>query len=279
MINKVSGMVVFPNAKINIGLNILSKRTDGFHNIETIFYPIPLYDILEIQKNDNSTKSNLVNTGNTVDTDVTNNLCFKAYSLMQTEYNLPHIELYLHKAIPFGAGLGGGSSDAAFTIKLVNELYKLGLSNEMMKIHASKIGSDCAFFIDNIPSLAKGRGEVLSLINIDLKGMYLVLVKPEIHVSTANAYSGVIPTIPKVSIAELINLPMNDWKGKIKNDFENHIFKQFPILSTIKETLYNIGAVYSSMSGSGSTIYGLFEKDTDLNNRFSDYFVWKKQLY
>jgi 4-diphosphocytidyl-2-C-methyl-D-erythritol kinase len=271
-------MVVFPNAKINIGLNILRKRNDSFHDIESIFYPIPLYDVLEIQKNVHATKITLVNTGYTVDTDVANNLCVKAFQVLQTEYKLPNVDLYLHKAIPFGAGLGGGSSDAAFTIALLNNLFELKLSKETMKSYAAKIGSDCAFFIDNVPSLAEGRGEILNPINIDLKGWYLVLVKPEVHVSTTNAYSRINPKIPVISVSDLISLPVSRWKDKIVNDFEDHILKQFPILGSIKEKLYNMGAVYASMSGSGSTIYGLFEKDIDLYSHFSDCFVWKKQL-
>jgi 4-diphosphocytidyl-2-C-methyl-D-erythritol kinase len=276
--NKANNMITFPCAKINIGLNIIGKRDDGFHNIESVFYPIPLHDVLEILLIEDSTNTSFINTGFNIDSPADSNLCVKAYRLMQTEFNLQNIHIHLHKSIPFGAGLGGGSSDAAYIIKIVNELFKLQLSIVQMQELAAKIGSDCSFFIENTPSMAKGRGELLKPVDLDLKGMFLVLVKPDIHISTAIAYAGVMPKYPEFNLEKLVSLPIDKWKDNIKNDFEKHIFIKYPQLQEIKDSLYSLGAVYASMSGSGSTIYGLFKNEIYLTNLFSDCYVFCKFL-
>jgi len=269
-------MVIFPNAKINIGLNVTNKRTDGFHNIETILYPIGLSDILEINPFD---QFDFKNTGLTVENkNFESNLCYHAYQALQKDFSLPLVNIHLHKITPFGAGLGGGSSDASFTLKALNSLFNLNLNEKNLIKYAEKIGSDCPFFILNKPAFVQGKGEILSEINFSLKGYYLILVHPGIHVNTAKAYSQITPEKPKSNIKELINEPPGNWQNTIKNDFEDSVFKKHPELKTIKEELYSLGAVYASMSGSGSTIYGIFNKKTDLKNRFNKYFIWTEAL-
>jgi 4-diphosphocytidyl-2-C-methyl-D-erythritol kinase len=276
--NKVNTMITFPSAKINIGLSIVKKRDDGFHNIESVFYPIPVNDVLEITLKENNAKATFINSGYIVDSPIDSNLCIKAFRLMQGEFNIPDLHIHLHKVIPFGAGLGGGSSDAAYTIKAINGLFNLQLSIARMKEIAAKIGSDCSFFIENVPSLAKGRGEILKPINLDLKGWCLVLVKPEIHISTAMAYSEATPKKPGFDLENIVTLSVDEWKENIINDFEQHIFIKFPRLQEIKGKLYSLGAAYASMSGSGSTIYSLFKEEVDLRNMFSGCYVFKKLL-
>jgi 4-diphosphocytidyl-2-C-methyl-D-erythritol kinase len=271
-------MISFPNAKINIGLNIVSKRPDGFHDIESVFYPIPLFDVLEFVISKDLKNNALINTGTQIDSDVNKNLCIKAYKLLQEKYNLPNVKIILHKAIPFGAGLGGGSSNAAFIIQMVNETFDLKLSNSDMMKYSSSLGSDCSFFIWNQPALATGRGEVLNFINLNLKGWYLVLVKPELNISTAFAYAGVVPKLPEVKLENSIQYPVENWKECIYNDFEKHLFIEFPDLMLIKNKLYNAGASYASMSGSGSTIYGLFKSEVDIKDNFPGCFVFGKYL-
>lgn len=269
-------MIVFPNAKINIGLNIVEKRPDGFHNIETTFYPIGLSDILEINTSD---KINFENTGLTVENkNFESNLCYKAYQILQQDFSLNPINIHLHKITPFGAGLGGGSSDASFTLKTLNSLFNLNLDRETLLSYAEKIGSDCPFFIINKPVYAEGKGEILNEIDFSLKGYHLVLIHPGIHVNTAKAYSQITPKNPQINIKELIKQPLEKWKKAIKNDFEDSVFQDYPELKTIKEVLYSLGATYASMSGSGSAIYGIFNKKPDLKNRFNKYFVWAEQL-
>lgn len=276
--NKVNIMIKFPSAKINIGLSIVEKRGDGYHNIESIFYPVPVNEVLEISLKENNAKTTFTNSGITVDSPVENNLCIKAFRLMQDDFNLPNLHIHLHKVIPFGAGLGGGSSDAAYTIKAVNDFFKLQLSIARMKEMAAKIGSDCSFFIENVPSLVKGRGEILKPIDLDLKGLYLVLVKPDIHISTAMAYAGITPKKSEFNLEKISSLPIDKWNGCITNDFEQHIFIKFPLLQEIKEKIYKLGALYASMSGSGSTIYGLFKEEVDVRNKFPGCYIYKKIL-
>ena len=272
-------MVTFPNCKINIGLNILRKRNDGFHDIETVFYPVQLCDILEIvERPANNNLPVFHNTGLIIDSPVEKNLCVKAYRLLQADFNLPVVVMHLHKIIPFGAGLGGGSSDAAYVITSLNKIFSLGLSAEKMCDYAAKIGSDCAFFINSMPSVAEGRGEILEKIDLNLSGFQILLIKPEIHISTAEAYSGVIPEIPKSKLKDVIKLPIEHWKDFVFNDFEKNLFIKHPRLAQIKNKLYEIGAVYAAMSGSGSTIYGLFRDKTDLKGLFNDCFVWEGEL-
>ena len=252
-------MVVFPNAKINLGLNILSKRKDGYHNISSVFYPIPLQDILEILPAD---KLQFDATGLEIPGSLEDNLILKAYHLLKSKYDLSPVRIHLHKIIPMGAGLGGGSADAAFAIKVLNDLFCLNLSREVMEDHAGQLGSDCPFFIRNKPILAEGTGNKFSDIAIDLSGKWLVLICPDVHISTVEAYSRVKPAKPKYNLKEAIEkTAITEWKDNIKNDFEDSVFQLHPEVAEIKNELYGSGAAYASMTGSGSSIYGLFETD------------------
>jgi 4-diphosphocytidyl-2-C-methyl-D-erythritol kinase len=274
-------MVFFPNAKINIGLNIVSKRTDAYHNIETIFFPVRLADVLEFLPS--NIKSGEIPyeisfSGLDLDRDIDNNLCIKAYRLLANHFTLPSIKIHLHKIIPIGAGLGGGSSDAAFMIKYLNEAFKLNLSTVKMEEFATALGSDCAFFIQNKPVFATGRGNEFTAIDLNLEGHYLVLVYPNIHVSTFEAYSNVIPKKPEISMPSLVHLPIEQWKNSIFNDFEKSVFARYPEIEKIKKKLYDEGALYASMSGSGSTVYAIFQKYIDLKTKFDNCFVWEEIL-
>ncbi|MDN5212147.1 4-(cytidine 5'-diphospho)-2-C-methyl-D-erythritol kinase [Fulvivirgaceae bacterium BMA12] len=269
-------MLSFPNAKINLGLNIIEKRKDGFHNLESCFYPVPWHDVLEIVP---SQKLSFQITGLEIPGDPMENLCLKAYRLLAEDFDLEPVSIHLHKIIPMGAGLGGGSSDAAATLKLLNQLFTLDLDEETLAGYASEIGSDCAFFIKNAATLAHGKGDQFLKITINLAEKYLVLVYPNIHVNTAVAYSGIIPQKPSHGIAKIIeNEPLSSWKDQLTNDFEHGIFKQHPSLTHIKATLYQLGAAYASMSGSGSALFGLFEQMPQLPEEFDNYLVWKGQL-
>jgi 4-diphosphocytidyl-2-C-methyl-D-erythritol kinase len=274
-------MILFPNAKINIGLNIVEKRPDNFHNIQSIFYPVQLKDALEVIENKEKNAPSVVFTssGIPIPGDSSDNLCCKAYQLIQADYPLPPVRVHLHKHIPIGAGLGGGSADAAFFIKLIKELFDLNISWGEMHHYARALGSDCSFFISNKPVFAEGRGDEYESIALDLRSFYLVLVYPSIAVNTAMAYKQVTPARPKRSLEEdILNLPVEQWKEVIHNDFEKPIFHLHPSLKKIKETLYEKGAVYASMSGSGSSIYGLFREPTALKDLFPEFFVWESAL-
>ena len=251
-------MLFFPNAKINIGLNITSKREDGYHHLETIFYPIQWKDVLEILPSKDFSFSCSGIPINTSD-----NLCLRAYNLLKDSYSLPNIKIHLHKNIPMGAGLGGGSSDAAFTLMGLNQLFNLGLNSNTLKSFALQLGADCPFFIDNTPSLASGIGEVLRPIDLNLSNYHLLVVKPSVFVSTAEAFSKVVPHQPKQSLREKIKFPLQKWT--LKNDFEQSIFPQFSELEHIKNQLLEAGALYASMSGSGSSLYGLFSEKPNID--------------
>lgn len=271
-------MICFPNAKINIGLKIISKRPDGYHNLETIFYPVNLCDALECIPSKNN-KNTLNISGEILENDSTEkNLVTKAYETIKQRYDIAPVDVYLHKNIPVGAGLGGGSSDAAYMLKLINDFNKLKLTGDTLEKYASGIGADCAFFIKNTPATAKGIGDILKTINLSLKGYYIVLVKPNIFISTAEAYSGVTPKKSETSLEEMILQPIETWKESIKNDFEPGIFDKYPEIEKIKNELYNQGALYASMSGSGSAVYGIFKEKTDLKHMFSNCFYWNKEL-
>ncbi len=251
-------MILFPNAKINIGLNIISKRPDGYHNLESIFYPIAIRDALEVIEADQLrfSSSGIAIPGNADD-----NLCLKAYHLLKRDFpKLPALHIHLHKHIPIGAGLGGGSADASFFIRLLNQKFSLGIDNSQMEQYASKIGSDCAFFIQNKPAYALEKGDQLSPLNLDLSSYFMVLVMPDVQVSTAEAYQGVRPMPVSVPLSELLKLPVEEWKLHIKNDFETSVFSKYPLISGIKTALYDAGALYASMSGSGSSVYGIFRE-------------------
>jgi 4-diphosphocytidyl-2-C-methyl-D-erythritol kinase len=248
-------MIVFPNAKINIGLHVVSRRPDGYHNLETVFYPVPLADALEMAE---TGKEGITFSGLTVEGPASDNLVLKAYNLLKKDFGLPPVQFHLHKVIPTGAGLGGGSSDAAFTLKMLNDFYSLGLGSEKLKEYAAKIGADCAFFIDNTPSFAMGIGNELSPVELDLSHYHLVVLKPEVSVSTVQAYRNIVPATPVFDLKNLANIPVENWKDNVTNDFENSVFPQFPEIKKWKEKLYELGAVYASMSGSGSAVFGLF---------------------
>jgi 4-diphosphocytidyl-2-C-methyl-D-erythritol kinase len=271
-------MVTFPNAKINLGLHITSRRNDGFHNLETVFYPIQLCDIIEILPTPSAKETSLHISGRNIPGDKKENLCMKAWSHLQKRFRLPHVKIHLHKAIPFGSGLGGGSSDASHVILATNFIFKLNLSqSELMEI-AIITGSDCAFFILNQPAYAEGRGEQLNQYELDLSGYYLHLIIPGVRVDTKLAFGLIQPKVPKISLREKIKLPVSEWKGQITNDFEVPIFQKFPELKKIKNKLYELGAVYASMSGSGSAVFGLFEKKPVSLLPFENCFYWSNQL-
>lgn len=257
-------MLAFPNAKINLGLYIVEKRPDGFHNLETIFFPIPWKDILEVVPAKGAV-STLHTTGISIDAPAEKNLAFKAYHLLADRYHLPPVDIYLHKVVPFGAGLGGGSSDAAHMLLLLNSLYSLNIATDTLKEYAAILGSDCPFFIDNTPSLATGRGEILSPADVNLTGYRIVLVKPSFGISTPEAFAGIKPQTPEVKLVDALKKPISTWRDSIKNDFEHHLFVKYPLLEEIKNALYDAGAAYASMSGSGSTMYGIFDKDISFN--------------
>nr|WP_129733478.1 4-(cytidine 5'-diphospho)-2-C-methyl-D-erythritol kinase [Parabacteroides goldsteinii] len=268
-------MICFPNAKINLGLNVVNKRPDGYHNIETVFYPIPVKDALEIVS---AEELSFTQTGIQVDAPMEKNLVIKALNLLKTQYDIPVLEVHLLKAIPFGAGLGGGSADAAFMLKLLNDFCQLNIQPEELEKLAATIGADCPFFIRNTPVFATGTGNIFEPVELSLKDYHLCLVKPDVAVSTPEAYSLVTPAAPALSLKEIINRPVSEWKKLMTNDFEQSVFTKHPVIGQIKETLYQAGAVYASMSGSGSSVFGLFENPTHLKEQFSGCFVWEGQL-
>lgn len=258
-------MLVFPNAKINLGLNITEKRPDGYHNLETIFYPVPVEDALEINiLNEGNEKFRLHQAGMEIAGEAENNLVVKAYKLLDARFNLPPIDIHLFKHIPSGAGLGGGSADAAFMLKLLNEKFNLGLATEELEDYAARLGADCAFFVRNQPTYAEGIGNIFSPITFSLKGYQIWLVKPDIFVSTKDAFARIRPHRPDRSLKDIVQLPVEEWKGIMVNDFEESVFPQFPAIGEIKEKMYRQGAIYASMSGSGSSVYGIFKEDASL---------------
>lgn len=269
-------MVSFPNCKINLGLHILRKRSDGYHDLETVFYPIGLTDILEIIENRYAkTAVHLSTSGEPVEGRPANNLCVRAYRLLQKDFpSLPPTLIHLHKVIPAGAGLGGGSANASFTLQMINEIAGLGLNQQQLLHYAAQLGSDCPFFIINKPCYATGRGEILEEFELDLSTYSIVLVNPGIHVNTGVAFTGIVPAMPAYSIKEILQQPVSQWKYKLQNDFEKTVFKSYREIVDIKDSLYQKGALYASMSGSGSSVYGIFEKDKVPVTSFpADYFV------
>ena len=251
-------MILFPNAKINLGLQIKSKRADGYHELETIFYPVNYCDVLEILPSDQ-----LDFTSSGIDIPGKGNLCLDAYHLLKQDFDIQAVHIHLHKIIPIGAGLGGGSSDAAFTLKGLNVLFDLQLSTEQLRTYAVQIGADCPFFIENKPMLATGIGEILESIELDLSAYHIAIVKPNIHISTAEAYSLVTSNEPLYSLSDLIKFPVKEWQ--LQNDFEKSVFAKYPAIEDLKNSLYEQGAVYAAMSGSGSSVFGLFESRPKLS--------------
>ena len=265
-------MLVFPNTKINIGLNITEKRTDGFHNLETVFYPISLSDVLEFVET--KEKTTFTNTGIYIDIPPEKNLVLKAYNLLKTEYSLPELSIHLHKIIPLGAGLGGGSADASFMLASLNDYFKLDISEKKKINYAQKLGSDCPFFIKNKPVFAEGTGNVFTEVELDLSSYYILLVKPDVHISTKDAFSNIKAVNPEYSLNDLIKKPIKEWKNLIINDFEKNIFKLYPEIKSIKEKLYNMGAIYAQMSGSGATVYGIFKDEPILIESLKQHFYY-----
>lgn len=250
-------MLYFPNAKINLGLNVIAKRSDGFHDIETLFVPVRhLCDVLEVLYSD-ELQMHLY--GTPFDGDPMDNLCVKAWRLLSEKHGIPPVRINLHKNIPVGAGLGGGSSDAAFTLLALNTLFKIGLSPEELASYAARLGSDCPFFIFNRPMFARGRGEILTPFDFSLDGYRIEVVPQPVFVSTAEAYGGIKPAKPEISIEEVLAKPIDEWKDLLVNDFETTIFAKHPQLALAKQDLYDRGAVYAAMSGSGSSMFGLFK--------------------
>ena len=247
-------MITFANAKINIGLHVTNKRPDGYHSIETIFYPVKLYDVIEIFP-DKETKANDLG----ITLSAKDHLCIKAYEILNQDYNLPVLSFNLLKNIPVGAGLGGGSSDASHVLKLLNNEFSLGITSQQLENYAAKLGADCPFFIQNEATYAEGIGTTFHKIHLDLSTYYIVIVYPNIHISTAEAYANVIPQVPKSDLRRAIQLPIQEWKYHIINDFELGLFDKYPKLKEIKNLLYAQGALYASMTGSGSALYGIFE--------------------
>jgi 4-diphosphocytidyl-2-C-methyl-D-erythritol kinase len=263
-------MIIRANCKINLGLDILRRREDGFHDLETVMIPVlGVYDIVEVERLERC--SVFEQNGLVVDCSADDNLCMKALHLMQRLYGVGSAYIRLDKQIPFGAGLGGGSSDATAVILALNELYGLNLSEEKLIETAAMIGSDTAFFVRNTPQLCTGRGEKMTPIELPLQGKYLVLVKPAEGVSTKEAYSGVKPALPAVRLAEALQRPMGEWREVVKNDFEKHIFEAHPAIAKLKNAMYDAGAVYASMSGSGSAVFGIFDEEPKLNVVDADY--------
>lgn len=262
-------MLAFPNAKINLGLDVLRKRPDGYHDLETCLYPIPWYDVLEILP---AREFSFTQTGLKVPGAPNENLCVKAYELIKSEYAISPVAIHLHKVVPMGAGLGGGSADGAFTLKLLNAIFNLQLSLEQQKRHAAFLGSDCPFFIENIAALATGTGTHLRPIELDLSQYHIGIIKPDVHVSTARAYSGVEPGAKSYKLALSLSKPLRTWRAFVRNDFEKSIFNEFQTIRQTKEKIDRDGAVYSAMSGSGSSVFGLFS--AEISNK-ADYQLFK----
>jgi len=269
-------MILYPPAKINLGLHVLYKRSDGFHEIESVMYPLPFYDVLEIlpvQKN-SFQQSGII----FADTNE-KNLCEKALDLIQSKYKTPPVSIHLRKQIPVGAGLGGGSADAAYVILALNQLFSLGLSNLEMEELASTLGSDCPFFIQNKVRLVSGRGEILSEVTCDLSDYYLVLLNPKIHISTKEAYSKVLPKENELNIASILQENISSWQSTLKNDFESPICNQYPLIQECIDQLKIAGANYAAMSGSGSTVFGIFpSSDCNLPSFLSEYIIFQGSL-
>jgi 4-diphosphocytidyl-2-C-methyl-D-erythritol kinase len=272
-------MISFPNCKINLGLSVTEKRNDGFHNIETVFYPVMLTDMLELLKTDkNDTEIELL--GYAIDGKKEDNLCLKAYNLLKKNYDIGPVEILLSKKIPHGAGLGGGSADAAFTLKMLNDFFQLNISVEELIILTAELGSDCSFFIKNRPVFAYGKGEKFKSICVDLNGYEIVIIKPKISVNTAEAYKWIKPLKREIAISEVIEkFDITQWKHLLINDFEKPVFLKYPELEQIKQKLYEFGAIYSAMSGSGSAIFGIAKQFEKIHKSdFNDCFFWKGVL-
>ena len=264
-------MLTFANAKINLGLFLTEKRVDGYHNLQTVFYPIKINDVVELV---DAEETSMLIKGVDIPGDAIDNICLKAFQTLQKDFKLPNQQIVLLKNIPVGAGLGGGSSDAAFLIKLVNQKFGLGLTDEQMEAYCRPLGADCAFFIKNKPTYAFAKGDEFEELSVDLSAYYLVLVKPPVHVSTAEAYRKVNVKQPSSSLKDLIHLPLQDWQAHIFNDFEPSVFAKYPQIDGIKTKLYQAGAKFALMSGSGSSVFAIFEKEVQLPELEKDNLVF-----
>ena len=263
-------MLTKPIAKINLGLNVVERRADGYHNLETVFYPVPICDALEVFEMDEQFPSavdcDLKVTNIVIDGDEQKNLVVRAYNLLKEDFpTLPRIHAHLYKGIPTQAGMGGGSSDCGFMISLLNQMFQLGLSNQQMIDYAARLGADCAFFILNKPCYAEGIGEKLEPIRLSLRGWYLAVVRPDIPVSTKEAFSLITPQHPAQNCRDIVMQPVETWRDCLTNDFEKSVFAIHPEIGAIKDRLYDMGAVYAAMSGSGSSLFGLFRSPVDLS--------------
>lgn len=271
-------MIYFSNAKINIGLQVTGKRPDGYHNIETVFYPVDLSDILEITPLPGDPNHyTFLNTGNRIDAKPSDNLCIRAWEELSKIRSLPAVSIHLHKVIPSGAGFGGGSSNAAYLLRALNDMFELEIDIHELEVLAGRLGSDCPFFIHNKPLFAKGRGDVFEPVNIDLSGTRILIVHPGIPVSSAWAYAGIKISPQRKSLKKIIDSDPGDWQDKIVNDFEERVFEVYPAIRLIKEKMLARGAFYSSMTGSGSAVYGLFENEPDtawFKKEYPEMFVW-----
>ena len=253
-------MIVFPHAKINLGLYVTGKRPDGFHDLETCFVPVNIQDALEIVPATPGQDTSFTSSGLPIPGDPEQNLCVRAFRMLQQDFPLPQVQIHLHKAIPMGAGLGGGSSDAAFVLTTLNRLFHLELSQETLTGYASRLGSDCAFFLQTKACIGRGKGDILSPSDLSLSGFQLVVIKPPVGVNTAEAYQNIIPAQPGTPVAEQLKEPIECWRDCLFNDFEKTVFPKYPEIARIKDELYNLGAVYAAMTGSGSAVYGLFKR-------------------
>lgn len=254
-------VIAYPNAKINLGLNVLRNRNDGYHEIESVFYPIPWFDVLEIVPDSGKGEVEFTSSGIEIPSDGTANLCERVYQLFSDEFAVRSVKIHLHKTVPIGAGLGGGSADAAFCAVMLNKLFDLGLPMQRLEQIVSEVGSDCPFFIKNQPAYVSGRGEILELTKVDLSGLWIYLINPQLHIGTKEAYGGIVPSKPVFPLNEALDLDFSHWQATVKNDFEKSIFKIHPEVERIKSRLIKAGAKYASMTGSGSTVYGLFETE------------------
>ena len=268
-------MILFPPAKINLGLRIVRKRADGYHDLETALLPVPWRDALEVIRSDTFS---FQTSGLPIPGAPDSNLCVRAYRLLQQDFDLPPVAVHLHKIIPLGAGLGGGSSDAASLLVLLNDLFELSLTTSVLESYAARLGSDCPFFINPHPRRASGTGTTLEDLPLDLSGRHLLIVYPKVSVSTAEAYARVVPRQPDSNLRNLLTQPLENWKDQVVNDFEVSVFQQHPVLADLKEQLYRAGATYASLSGSGSALYGLFDEPVELPAGWEEYTVWQGEL-
>ena len=264
-------MIIYPRAKINLGLNIVEKRPDGYHNLETVFYPINIHDTLEVEPSD---QLNLHLSGVALEGDPNQNLVVRAWQLLKKDYDIPPVSIRLNKAIPSQAGLGGGSSDGAYMLRLLNKMFQLEISDEELRMKAASLGADCPFFITDTPAYAEGIGEILSPISLDLSQYHLLIIKPPVAVSTREAFAHITPHHTGIKCKDIVKQDIRTWREQLTNDFEDSIFPQYPRLKEIKRQLYQQGALYAAMSGSGSSLYGFFEEKPEVIDAWKDCFYF-----